>query len=277
MKQPRNRVPQEVPTGFANKLREMRDHQDPRLNAVLARARSKGWRTATLADVLGMNITALSKRIERSEPTPRETFARQTLRSVARKMTESGRADIGSALHGLAEDGDPVSKLADAADMLRSLGTENRKVRTALRNLDKARTYEPAPPVQIDGDEVPEPIEVPEPRRVQTMMNGQRLPLTEIEKLLEMKAVAKRVNGAVPADHPDRRVSEAYTAILYELIKEKGFTPYYLAKELGVTHRAITSRLERHGYRTPCPSVAGTPSGQYRGRKIGESAPAETR
>ena len=48
------------------------------------------------------------------------------------------------------------------------------------------------------------------------------------------------------------------------------YRPYYLARELGVTHRAITSRLERHGYRTPCPSVRGTPSGMYRGHKIGE-------
>lgn len=270
MKQPRNRVPQEVPTGFANKLREMRDHQDPRLNAVLARARANGWHTATLADVLGMKITALSKRIERAEPTPRETFARQTLRSVARKMTESGRADVGSALHGLAEDYDPVRKLDDAAEMLRSLGTENRRVRTALRNLEKAREYEPAPRASIDSNEVPEPIEVPEPRRIQAMMNGQRLPLTEVERLLGMKEIASRVNGAMPADHPDRRISEAYTAELAQLVSKKGFTPYYLAKELGVTHRAITSRLERHGYRKPCPSVAGTPSGQYRGRKIGE-------
>lgn len=274
MKQQQNRIPQEVPTGFANKLREMRDNQDPRLNAVLARARSIGWHTATLAETLGMKTTALAKRIERSEPVPRDTYARQTLRHVARGLTEAGRAEVGSALFGLAEDPDPAKKLTDAIKMLTATGAEDRRMRTATRRLERAREYQPSQSVG-GAEAIPEPIEVPEPRRVRMMMNGQRLPAEEIERLLTMKEIASRVNGAMPADHEDRRVSEAYSARLAHLIDDKGFTPYYLAKELGVTHRAITSRLERHGYRTPCPSVAGTPSGQYRGRKIGEVLPEE--
>lgn len=271
MQQPRNLVPQEVPTEFANKLRQMRDEQDPRLNAVLARARSLGWRTATLAGVLDMKPTAASKRIERAEPLPRDTNARHVLRSVARRMSAAGRPDMGSALHGLADTHDPINALVVAAGLLRELGAEDRRVRTALRQVEKAQSYQPAARPRIDDTSIPDPIDVPEPRKIQTMMNGMRLPLTEVEELRRMKEVASRVNGALPADHPDRRVSELYTAKLAEYIDKKGYTPYYLAKELKVTHRAITSRLERHGYRRPVPSVVGTPSGVYRGRKIGDN------
>jgi hypothetical protein len=268
MQQPRNLMPQEVPAGFANKLRAMRNTGDPRLNAVLAAARSNGWRTATLAEVLRpMNATACSKRIERAEPPTFATVARQALRNAAQKLTEIGRADIGATFLKLSNSDDPHAAVLTAVETLLNIQSEKRQLRTARSALAKALDYrQPAKP-DISDIEIPVP-----PKREPAMMNGERLSADELAELREMQTVAAKVNGALPAGHEYRKVSERYSAKLNELISRRGFTPYYLARELGVTHRAITSRLERHGYREPCPSVRGTPSGIYRGHKIGEQA-----
>ena len=121
---------------------------------------------------------------------------------------------------------------------------------------------------------------IPDPPRTQAMINGQQLDASAIAELKRMQTVASRVNGAMRAGHPDRQVGERFSAELNWLVTEQGFTPYYLARVLGVSHRAITSRLERHHFRDPCPSVAGTASGLYFGRKIGDpgqGAPRLTR
>lgn len=110
---------------------------------------------------------------------------------------------------------------------------------------------------------------VPAPRPLQVTLAGKQLPDAQIAQLKQWQLTASRVNGAMPTNHPARRVSERFSAELNRLTGE-GFTPYYLARVLGVSHRAITSRLERHHFREPCPSVAGTPSGEYRNRKIGD-------
>lgn len=111
---------------------------------------------------------------------------------------------------------------------------------------------------------------VPDLVPVRTMIDGRQLPPSKIEELKEMQQIASKVNGAMPVGHPSRRVSEEFAAELNRLVEDEGVSPYYLAGVLGVSHRAITSRLERHQMRTPCPSVAGTASGIYSGRKIGD-------
>lgn len=111
---------------------------------------------------------------------------------------------------------------------------------------------------------------IPKPQRIHAMIDGRQLPPERIAALKGMQQVASRVNGAMPVGHPDRRVSEQYSAELNRLVTVEGFTPYYLAQVIEVSHRAITSRLERHHFRDPCPSVAGTASGIYFGRKIGD-------
>lgn len=121
--------------------------------------------------------------------------------------------------------------------------------------------------------------QIPDLPKVQAMIDGRQLDPEKIERLRGMQTIAARVNGARPADHPDRRISELLSALLAELVTA-GFSPYYLAAVMGVSHRAITSRLERHHYRQPPPSVAGTSSGEYFGRKIGDEghgAPRLTR
>lgn len=116
-------------------------------------------------------------------------------------------------------------------------------------------------------------LDVPRPQQLQVTLDGKQLPAAAIAELKEMQEVSARVNGAMGKEHPSRRVSEQFSAKLQRYVDE-GFTPYYLARVLDLSHRAITSRLERHHFRTPCPSVAGTPSGEYRNRKIGDPVEA---
>ncbi len=113
-------------------------------------------------------------------------------------------------------------------------------------------------------------IDIPEAPPARVVVKENTLPPAKIAELLEMQEVSSKVTGAMPADHPSRRVSERFSAELNRLVNEENIRPSYLARELGRSHRAIISRLERHHYRRPCPSVAGTPSGEYRNRKIGD-------
>jgi hypothetical protein len=113
-------------------------------------------------------------------------------------------------------------------------------------------------------------VEIPDAPKTYAMIDGRQLPPEKISELLALQRVAEKVNGAMPSDAQPRRDSEKLSAELNRLITEEGFTPYYLAQVLGRSHRAITSRLERHHFRAPCPSVANTPSGEYRNRKIGD-------
>jgi hypothetical protein len=82
------------------------------------------------------------------------------------------------------------------------------------------------------------------------------------ERLREMQQTAATVNGATPADAPERRVSEEFTALLHSLT-EQGVTVYHIAQVLGVRHNGIQARLARHGYRDASPSQADQ---QYLGR-----------
>jgi hypothetical protein len=121
---------------------------------------------------------------------------------------------------------------------------------------------------------------IPAPIPVRTMAGGRQLSPVRIAELQGMQRVASKVNGAMPVGHPDRRVSEEFTGELRRLIDDEGYNQAYLAAVLDISHRAISSRLERHGMRNPCPSVAGTASGIYYARKIGDpgqGAPRVTR
>lgn len=138
------------------------------------------------------------------------------------------------------------------------------------KRIERARKLYGSDPVKLAEAAGAAGVVIPEPIRVHAMINGKQLPPEKIAALKGMQMVASRVNGAMPVGHPDRRVSERYSAELNQLVADEGFTPYYLAQVLGVSHRAITSRLERHHFRDPCPSVAGTASGIYFGRKIGD-------
>lgn len=112
--------------------------------------------------------------------------------------------------------------------------------------------------------------DIPRPPEVHAMANGKRLDADRIAQLRRMQQVTSRVRGSTPADHEDREVSKQLAALLHQLNTVEGYSAYYLGKVMGVSTRAVTSRLERHTFRDPCPSVDGTASGRYFGRKIGD-------
>lgn len=189
-----SRTPRQmVPEPFAAQLRELFAGHSPRLGPLLAAYHDAGWKTPALAAALGMNASAVSKRIER---------ARQDFELEA--MLASGE------------------------------------------------------------------VTIPKPQKIHAMLDGRQLSAERIAELLAMQGPASRVNGALQPGHPDRIMGEKFSRELHRLVVEENFSPYYLAQVLKVSHRAVTSRLERHGYREPPPSVAGTPSGFYYARKIGD-------
>lgn len=108
------------------------------------------------------------------------------------------------------------------------------------------------------------------PPRPRAMIDGRQLPAEVISDLRRMQRIASRVNGATPKNHPSRRISEQFSEELHRLVTDEDVSEYYLAEALSVTPRAVTSRLERHHFRDPCPSVAGTTSGVYHDRRIGD-------
>lgn len=112
--------------------------------------------------------------------------------------------------------------------------------------------------------------QVPAFEKIHAMADGRRLDRATVTQLQAWQQISSRVRGSTPADSEDREISKKLSALLHQLIEEQGFTAYYLSQELNVSPRAITSRLERHQHRDPCPSVAGTSSGTYFGRKIGD-------
>lgn len=97
-----------------------------------------------------------------------------------------------------------------------------------------------------------------------------RSPRLDVEtraRLLTMLATARTVNGAMPREHPARRVSEEFSAALAELL-DQGYTAYALAKSLGLTYAAIRARLYRHGHSDRVsPSLARD---RYRNRRVGD-------
>lgn len=73
------------------------------------------------------------------------------------------------------------------------------------------------------------------------------------EELREMQRVSATVNGATPADAPEREVTVELSARLYALA-EQGVSLKHLAEVLGIQYNAVILRLARHGYRDAPPS-----------------------
>ncbi|MFJ3037774.1 hypothetical protein [Streptomyces tendae] len=111
----------------------------------------------------------------------------------------------------------------------------------------------PLPPLR------PEP-EPKAPARRRLLINDELA-----NRLREMQRVAATVNGATPADAPQRRTTEEFTALLNSLT-EQGVSVYHIAQTLGVHTNAVFARLARHGYRKPPPSQASV---RYLGQPTG--------
>jgi hypothetical protein len=213
---------------------------------------------------------------------PRRSFAPQEVPEefavLLRRLRDEGRNPVLNAL--LAASRAKAWRTSSLAKVIEmnpaAVNKRIERARRALRLVESAG--DPGTPAVREQQEIRrelEGIRIPEAPRVQTTIGGKRLEPEKIDELLAMQRDAEKVNGAMSREHRNRRVSERLSAELNRLIEEEGFTPYYLARVLGRSHRAITSRLERHHFREPCPSVAGTPSGEYRNRKIGDPVQAD--
>jgi hypothetical protein len=75
------------------------------------------------------------------------------------------------------------------------------------------------------------------------------------DRLYEMWLVASTVNGRTPADAPERKVSEEYTALLAALV-DQGVAVKEIGRAIGINRTGINARLARHGYRPASPSQA---------------------
>lgn len=239
-----------LPPALITLLRRLRDTGNPDLNTVLSAAHAKGWTAPQLAEVLQAPPGGVSKRIERGKSGYRARVLRTELTGIEQRIT----ADI---IQRAAAD-DP-----DAMALLRRRDSARRRLATALAD-------EPAV-LRLRGMLLAQ-YDIPPPDPAQpstTTMTGRRLDPARLERLRVQQLLAQKVNGALEPDDPLRKAGEAFSRELHQIIDVEGYPVYYVAKELGVTPRAITSRLERHGYRDLSPSMQGVPSGRYRRKKIG--------
>lgn len=87
-------------------------------------------------------------------------------------------------------------------------------------------------------------------------MPGRTWPTLTEDQILELRRlhrVARKVSGTMPPEHPDRRVSETFTAMLADYV-EAGIPKTELARAIKVRPDSIRGRLVRHGYLKPCRS-----------------------
>jgi hypothetical protein len=120
-----------------------------------------------------------------------------------------------------------------------------------------------------DGIDVPAPPQRPAPQPPgPPPPPSPALGEEEVAHLRRMWKMARKVNGATPADHPLRVLSRQFSAEL-AAAHSRGVSVYRIAKQLGVSHSAIRYRLGRHGYMPLPPSMRHQ---QYKGvtnRRVG--------
>lgn len=171
---------------------------------------------------------------------------------------------------------------SETAEMLRAMDRREQSV-YMIRLIDKGWTYQSIADVMGFSRQAIEqrvakareqglvasglPPVPPTPVREVERTRFATLPEDVIASLREMQQVARTVNGGTRSDDPRREVAVQFTARLVELVEE-GWTLYYLAQVLGVTHAALHSRLGRHGYKEIYPSQAHNP---YKGRATYEA------
>lgn len=161
---------------------------------------------------------------------------------VLRQLRSSGHRDrYVDYLRALSQNGWSSAALARAA------GVSRQAVAQTLTSSPDVGYLEWSWPLPVPP--IPAP---PRPARVPI-----RLDEVTLAYLKALQAVARTVNGATRSDDPRRATAQEYTEALQRQI-DGGMTAYMLAKQLGVTPLAITSRLARYGHRPNVPSMLGT-------------------
>lgn len=75
------------------------------------------------------------------------------------------------------------------------------------------------------------------------------VPADVLAEMVALREVAQHVNGTTALDAPSRAASLRLTELIAEQVTS-GVSMYRVAQQLGVTQRAVRSRLVRHGYAT---------------------------
>jgi hypothetical protein len=135
-----------------------------------------------------------------------------------------------------------ATALSKAGWTLQSIATELKLTRESIRLYESAKH---SPEVL----EVVKHLPMPEVPTVEVY--AERIKRVEINpkvlaELKELKAKATMVRGK---SKKNREEAELYTKLIYETL-QSGVSGYRLAKELGVTHSALSFRLVRYGYAT---------------------------
>lgn len=88
--------------------------------------------------------------------------------------------------------------------------------------------------------------------------------VTDLNRLKELQAQAVQVRGWTPSDSPLRAATERFSELLAEH-HLAGVSIYRIAKQLGVTHLAVSARLARHGY---IEDITGLPRNTRYGTRV---------
>ena len=171
-------------------------------------------------------------------------------------------ADFAALLVRMREDNDP--RLAMVLNLTKLNGWTHQSMADALGISRQAVQQKIAKAESSVAGRIPD-VPLP-PRKLQPEAKPPRRRLLVndelAERLREMQRVASTVNGATPAEAPERQVSVEFSAHLHALV-EQGVSMKHLAKVLGVRYNAVRSRLARQGYMSGPPSQSHV---QYLGR-----------
>lgn len=95
------------------------------------------------------------------------------------------------------------------------------------------------------GGEVIDPFAVEKPKKARAA-RAAALPSPEtMARLIELQPEASKVRGK---GDRGRAEAEEFMALIFKATTKEGATLYAIAKELGVTHGALHTRLARYGY-----------------------------
>lgn len=130
--------------------------------------------------------------------------------------------------------------------MATPLGLTRERVRQMIDTKYQTKGGHSYTPVNVSHLPVPKlPVKV----IVKEVVKMKILPDDQLKILKDLKDKAFWVRGT---GKNNRAEAEEYVALLYDLTQQ-GYSVYGLAKQIGVTHLAIYSRLVRYGYR-PIPN-----------------------
>lgn len=96
------------------------------------------------------------------------------------------------------------------------------------------------------------PVLTPPARTHDASLTRPQLDVLVIRELRALQRRATRVNGATPADHPDRQASVELAARMAHEVS-RGVQASAIARALGISHSSVDQRLRKHGHKPRYP------------------------